>query len=216
MFKVHVPQLVKVADLNPAGYNPRTITLEKYEALKENIRSEGFIEPLVVQKTGLRIIGGHQRVRAVKELSIEVGEAPPDLPCMVLDIDDTRAKKLNIKLNKLKGDFEARMLGELLIDIFDDANVPSEEAMLLGFSAEEALKYTQLIEPPPEPEPGPIETFGRSVTLSLEFKDTKTRDAVKELLQKRSSVEKKTSGEIVAALLRARPQAKKSKAQASA
>jgi len=122
---------------------------EKYEALKESMRTEGFVEPLVVQKKGLQIIGGHQRLRAVKEIAIEASVAPPDLPCIVLDIDDARAKKLNMKLNNLKGEYEARMLGELLIDLYEEpSRVTEEEAMSLGFTQEEVVKHMHIVEPP--------------------------------------------------------------------
>ena len=74
MFKVHVPTLHRVSDLNPSAYNPRKITPEKFEALKESIRVDGFLEPIVVQKKGLNIIGGHQRVKAIKEICVEENE----------------------------------------------------------------------------------------------------------------------------------------------
>jgi hypothetical protein len=204
MFEVHTPKSMKVSDLNPAAYNPRKISLDKFEALKNNIRSEGFLEPIVVQKDGMRIIGGHQRVRAVKEISVEEGEAPPDLPCIVLDISDTRAKKLNIKLNNLQGDFDARMLGELLIDIHEAPTISHDDAINLGFSAsEEVLQYMHLIEPPLDVGGGGAEpkTFGRSLTLSLEFSSLQMRDRVKKILVDRSVIEKKKSGDVVAQLL---------------
>lgn len=201
--EIHIPTMVKVADLNPSAYNPRKISPEKYEALKESIRIDGFVEPIVVQKKGLRIIGGHQRRKAVMELSVEACMAPPDLPCIVLDIEDVRAKKLNIKLNNVRGDFEARMLGELLIDIYDEPlKLPADDVLLLGFEAEEALKFMHLVEPPlPTGDEKPPESFAKSVTISIEFDSVKMRDRVKEILMERSKVEKKKAGDIVAALL---------------
>ena len=68
MFDVHATKLIRVAELNPSAYNPRRISPEKFEALKESIKRDGFLEPLVVQKKGLRIIGGHQRLKAIKEI----------------------------------------------------------------------------------------------------------------------------------------------------
>lgn len=199
-FEVHVPSLIKVADLNPAAYNPRKIAPEKYEALKKNIIDEGFLEAIVVQKDGLRIIGGHQRARAVKELSIEAGVVPPEVPCIVLDIDDRRAKKLNIKLNNIQGEFEARMLGELLVDIFDEVQIDESEALDLGFALQEATKFIHIVEPevamPGETDP--VTSFGRSPTLSLEFETAELRDAVKKHLLERADLEKKKIGDIVA------------------
>lgn len=208
MFTVHVPKLVPMSEINPVGYNPRTISPEKYEGLKESIHTEGFVEPLVIQKSGHRIIGGHQRYKAAKELSIEACVAPPDLPCIILDIDDERAKRLNIKLNRLRGEFDAHMLGELLIDLYDEPKlIPREEAIHLGFDNEDdVLKFMHLVEPPPPSMSGTEpKTFGKSMTLSLEFTSIDERDRIKKLLVERSKVENKKSGDIVASLLTPKP-----------
>lgn len=206
MFKVHAPQLVRVAELNPSAYNPRKIPPEKFEALKESIRLDGFLEPLVVQKSGLRIIGGHQRFRAIKEICVEAGELCPDLHCVVLDVDDRAAKRLNIKLNKIQGEFEARMLGELLIDIYEDKPlVISEDSALLGFIQDEAATFIRLVDPDMVPAPGRVDgelgEFGKSITLSVEFETVAMRDKVKALLVENARVAKKKPGDIVAAAL---------------
>lgn len=202
-FAIHKPSMIRLSELNPAAYNPRKISPTKYEALKESIRSEGFVESVVVQKEGLRIVGGHQRVRAAKELAIEAGVAPPEIPCVVLDIGDERAKKLNIKLNNIKGDFEARSLGELLIDLYED-KIPEEEALDLGFDSEaDAMKLIHLIEPPEvlDVDPKPPSEFGRSITLSIEFGTVERRNEIKKLLIERATLEKKKPGDIIADLL---------------
>lgn len=205
-FVVHTPVMVPLADLNPAAYNPRTISPEKYEGLKQSILTDGFVESVAVQKKGLRIIGGHQRVRAAKELSIEAGIAPPAVPCVVLDIDDRQAKKLNLKLNRLRGEFDARLVGELLLDIFEEPKtITPEDTHLLGFEPDEAAKFMRIVEPsivlgseaPTLPE-NETRSFGKSITLSIEFTTIATRDRVKKLLIERSQFEKKKSGDLVA------------------
>jgi len=208
MFKVHTAVPVRVADLNPAAYNPRKITPAKFEALKESIRESGFLDPLVVQKKGTRIIGGHQRLRAVKELCTEENVACPDLPCIVLDLDDKRAKKLNVKLNKIQGDFEAQLLGELLIDIYDEPSLPlpRDEFVLLGFEQDEAERFVRLVEPdrfplPATPSNEDGTSFGKSVTLSLEFDSVSLRDKVKKLLVANSKTAKQKTGALVAQAL---------------
>lgn len=218
-FVVHEPTMKKIADLNPAAYNPRTITPAKYEALKQSIRTHGVVQSIVVQKDGLRIIGGHQTTRAMKELSIEAGVVPPAVPCIILDIDDSQAKKLNIKLNKIRGDFDARMVGELLIDIFDENTIGEEEALDLGFEQEEALKFMHIVEPPVRTEEeggggGEPRSFGKSLTLSIEFSSIETRDRIKKLLVERSTLEKKKTGDVVAGLLLP-PRTRKTKKKAA-
>lgn len=197
----HIPDVVKlsISALNPVAYNPRSITPEKFAALKTSIITEGFIEPIVVQKNGFNIIGGHQRVNAVKEICVEAGEAPPKLPCIVLDIDDAHAKKLNIKLNHLKGDFVPRMLGELLVDIFDGPTLVVEEVNMLGFSEDEAKQYMRIVDPNVTLDNDDAPTsFGKNPTISVQFPTARLRDQVKKILVERAELEKKTSGEILA------------------
>lgn len=203
MFDVHATKLIRVAELNPSAYNPRKITPEKFESLKESIRQDGFLEPLVIQKKGKNVIGGHQRIKAVKEICVEDCIATPDLPCIVLDVDDKAAKRINIKLNKIQGEFEERLLGELLVDIIDLNFPPVEEFALLGFADQEAEKFIRLIEPdlvPPLPtdEGSESDGFGKSITLSVEFDSVVLRDKVKKLINANAKTSQKKTGEVVA------------------
>jgi hypothetical protein len=207
MFQIHPTVMVRVADLNPAAYNPRKITPEKFEALKESIKHDGFLEPIVVQKKGLRIIGGHQRLKAVKEICVEESVATPELPCIVLDINDKGAKRLNIKLNKIQGEFEARMLGELLVDLYEDKKLaaPEVDFGMLGFETNEAEKFIRLVEPtlvpPPMTDDVEASGFGKSITLSVEFDSVALRDKVKKLLNANAKTAKRKTGELVAVAL---------------
>jgi hypothetical protein len=53
---------------------------------------------------------------------------------------------------------------------------------------------------PPRIDPDPEPIVG-STTLRLDFKDGKTRNAVKEKIEERAKVSKKTTGEVVLELL---------------
>ena len=62
--------VVDVESLKPHSRNPRTITKEAFERLCQRIREEGFRSPITTDGTG-RILAGHQRWRAAKELGIK-------------------------------------------------------------------------------------------------------------------------------------------------
>jgi ParB-like chromosome segregation protein Spo0J len=197
---VHDTTLVDVEKLNPAPYNPRKIKPAMLSALKQSIKEQGFIHPIVVQKKGMVIIAGHQRVKALRELCSETGQPLPKIPAIIRDIGDRVAKKLNITLNRVGGEFDAGLLGDLLRDLQDDVRLTTDELTGMGISADELDGLLKLDDPPPENEE--IPTFGRSVTMSLSFSDTKMRDRVKKKLEERSRVEGKKSGEIVDSLMR--------------
>lgn len=56
-------QLLKLADIRPAEYNPRVINTDQLEGLANSIREFGCIELIVVNvhKNKNTIISGHQR-----------------------------------------------------------------------------------------------------------------------------------------------------------
>ena len=78
---------IKVELLLEAEYNPRVMNEQEIERLKNSIKKFGIVEPLVVNKD-YTIIGGHQRLKALKELGFK------EVPCFVLDL--TRRKMTEV------------------------------------------------------------------------------------------------------------------------
>ena len=62
---------IKIAELNPAEYNPRRMTNKQYEDLKNSLEKFGCTIPIVIN-ANKTIIGGHQRVRIMRELGAEL------------------------------------------------------------------------------------------------------------------------------------------------
>jgi ParB-like chromosome segregation protein Spo0J len=174
------------------------------ESLKGAIRTHGFLEPLVVQRRSetfgpMVLIGGHQRLKAVREICIEDNRPQPDLPCIVIDVPDRTAKMLNVSLNNIAGEFDPKLLGELLEDVNRIHTIDLDEIQRMGFDEEDVSKYLHLADPPQiDNEP---QVFAHSATLSLEFKDIRQRDAVKAKLLERAKLTKRTTGEVVDGLL---------------
>ena len=62
---------MKVSDLKYAPYNPRKIDDKELAKLKRSISEFGYVEPIVWnQRTGF-VVGGNQRLKALRELGIE-------------------------------------------------------------------------------------------------------------------------------------------------
>lgn len=116
---------VSVKELKPSAYNPRKISPESFEQLKESITRFNMVDPIIVNAAPKRkhvVIGGHMRLRAAKELGHKT------VPVVYIDIPDIeREKELNIRLNKNTGEFNFTLLAE-----FDEAFLAS-----VGFSSEE-------------------------------------------------------------------------------
>ncbi len=118
-------QQVKISELKAALYNPRKISDKSFEDLKESLRRYTIIDPLIVNSLPGRkniIIGGHQRYRAAKELGYET------VPVVYIELDEAREKDLNLRLNRVGGEFDLELLKsfdiELLLDAgFDDTDL---------------------------------------------------------------------------------------------
>lgn len=204
---VHQAISVEIRVLNPAVYNPRTITLAKFEALKGSIRRYGFLDPIIVQRSRMAIVGGHQRLKAVKEICVEDSLPYPMIPVIVLDLTDREAKKLNILLNNARGDWDMPLLGELLSEMNREEKITIDELTTLGYEDDQPEKLLRLIGDTSvsllggdgsTDEPG---GFGKSITLSLEFNDKRLRDAAKKAIKEKAEIVGKKTGDYLADLL---------------
>ncbi len=123
-------QKMKIDKLLPSAYNPRKDLSEddkEYQKLKRSIQEFGYVEPIIWnKKTGL-VVGGHQRIKVLKDLGWD------EIDVVIIDIDDTKEKALNIALNKISGEWEFSKLKDLLEEL-DTGEIDLE---ITGFDMEE-------------------------------------------------------------------------------
>ena len=219
--KVPEPAMLSLADVNEATYNPRVMTPEMLGALKKSLRKHGFVLNLVVQRRGMVLVGGHQRLRALRELAEESGQEPPEqLPAIVLDLTDAEAKELNVALNKIDGEFDPYKLGALFASIRDELTLDDIEAT--GFTVDEVDQSILLIRPVEEQITSLEEdvgdgvgAFAKSITLSVEFDTVEERDQAKVQLKELAAKQGKGVGKVVLAALRSHALSAKPKASTS-
>jgi len=97
----------KIAELNPAEYNPRQLTDKQYKQLKKSLKTFGCVEPVVVNKNPMRkdvIIGGHQRCKVWADLGNDT------IPTVEIELGEAEEMELNVRLNKNTGEFDFDML----------------------------------------------------------------------------------------------------------
>lgn len=104
----------RVDTLLPAVYNPRkdlTPDDREYQKIKRSIEEFGYVEPIIYNVTTNTVVGGHQRLKVLKEL----GYTEID----VVEIEETeeREKALNIALNKIEGEWDMALLKDLLQEL---------------------------------------------------------------------------------------------------
>jgi len=122
-----------VSDLIPAKYNPRKDLKpgdKEYEKIKNSITEFGYVDPIIINSDNT-IIGGHQRLKVLRDLGYT------EVDCVVIEIDKTKEKALNIALNKISGEWNV----ELLKDLIDDLKESNFDIEFTGFDPPELDEF---------------------------------------------------------------------------
>lgn len=148
---------IKITDLKPAEYNPRRISDEDYQKLKNSINTFGLVDPIIVNLKNMHIVGGHQRYDVLLDEHMLDNDFLAELPMIRLgDVgfvftdtelsirDDDHEKALNLALNKISGEWDNDKLSMVLEDL-EDSDLDLE---LTGFEEYELmeLKFNNDIE----------------------------------------------------------------------
>ena len=122
-------QKINIENLKPAEYNPRKDLKpedEEYQKIKNSLVEFGYVAPIIVN-SDMTVIGGHQRLKVLKELGYT------EVECNIVDLDKNKEKSLNIALNKITGEWDNTKLEELLAELKEaDVNLDAT-----GFSFDE-------------------------------------------------------------------------------
>ena len=116
-------QNIEIKKLKPSVYNPRKMSEEDMESLKQAIKEFGLVEPIVVNKD-LAIIGGHQRIKAMSQMGYT------EAPCVVVNLNKQKEKILNLALNRITGTWDEMKLMKVIKEVNDFGDIKK----LTGFN----------------------------------------------------------------------------------
>lgn len=103
---------VDINELISSEYNPRQISDDEMEKLKNSINEFGYVAPIIVNKYNNHIVGGNQRYEALKSLGYT------DVDVIFVDEPDlNREKALNIALNKISGEWDEVKLNQIFTEM---------------------------------------------------------------------------------------------------
>lgn len=213
--KILDPESVPLEAMSFAAYNPRVMPRAKMEGLERSIEEHGVVATLVLQRkaddgTPNVVIGGHQRIAAIRAVCKRLKTKPPERAwAYVLDVDDRTAKRLNVALNNLEGEFDPLKLGELLRSVNDAAPIGDLDALGMGLGMAQVGELLKIGGVPPldAPTPQKLTSFAKAPSLSIEFDTAEQRDAVREKLAEaiRGKKDLKAGSVVSAALAVYRP-----------
>lgn len=126
---------LKIEDLKVAEYNPR-IELkeddESYKRIKASIEEFGYVDPIIINKRNMVVIGGHQRLNILKDMNYK------EVECVILNLDEKQEKRLNLSLNKNNGYWD----NVKLEDLFNELDLSEEELFATGFNTDEVVSLS--------------------------------------------------------------------------
>ncbi|OBW61088.1 MAG: hypothetical protein A9183_03010 [Dehalococcoides mccartyi] len=121
---------ISINDIKPAAYNPRKDLKPgdaEYIKLKKSITEFDMVEPLIWNETTGNLVGGHQRLKVLKEMG------RTEVEVSVVKLSDAKEKALNIALNKISGEWDMPLLKDLLEEI----NTGAFDVEITGFDDKE-------------------------------------------------------------------------------
>jgi ParB-like chromosome segregation protein Spo0J len=129
-------RILPAAHLIPAPYNPRRAVAETspaYRKLRKSLEDFGLVEPLIWNELTGHVVGGHLRLRILRDLGIA------EVPVSVVRLTAAREKALNIVLNngEAQGRYDTAKLADLLTEL---ADLPEFAATGFGLSTLRSLR----------------------------------------------------------------------------
>ena len=131
---------IKIDDIQVASYNPRIIDDDELKKLMNSIETFGLVDPIIINNKTNTIIGGHQRLKALKSIcydkelnKINLGGISWIFGDDIKELSELEEKALNIALNKISGDWDTEKLEELL----EELELENFNTNLTGFDNEE-------------------------------------------------------------------------------
>ncbi len=126
--------------LKPAPWNPNQMDETMMSRLRESISRYGLVVPLVVRPLDdslYEVLSGNQRLRVLQGMDLKF------VPCVVVELNDTKAMLLAQALNGLRGEDDLALKGALLKEIL--SSVSEDEVLSLLPETTESLKSLPLI-----------------------------------------------------------------------
>ena len=118
---------IPVDELHEAPWNPNVMDDAMLSRLRESLQRFDLVENLVVrevEETCYEVLNGNQRLRVLRE------GGWGQVPCVVVDVDDSRARLLSQALNRIQGEDDLGLKAEVLRQVLKDLSEDEVVAVL--------------------------------------------------------------------------------------
>ena len=118
-FEVYQMQTVKRSSIHEAPYNPRKISDEARKKLKKGLKTYGLVQPIVVNRLTMNVVGGHQKLSIMDE-EYKYPKNDYSLQVSMINVDEETEVKINIFFNPAaQGEWDNELLQEIKLSYPD-------------------------------------------------------------------------------------------------
>jgi len=190
-------EVVKIlmSGLHSDTENARKHGRQNISSIKANLMEFGQYQPLVIQKSTMKILVGNGRYAALVELAAEGKWRDDKVDCVVLDVDEQKARLLSLADNRASeiATWNGPVLASMLQQLESDFNIekfgfdPGFAVSMFdkGTGVDDGKKPSEL--PPPEV----TGNDNRADYIVLTYEDEEQRAALLRRLELPSSYKKK-------------------------
>lgn len=125
-------QMIPITKVTLNYWNPNFCPTSIEKAIEDDIRKNGFLDPIIVQKHNTKmnmdyvIINGEHRFKILTKLiTAGVEHISPDtsIPATIIDCDDSTAMALTVRLNREHGELVPNKVGKIINELSPSQNV---------------------------------------------------------------------------------------------
>ncbi len=107
------------SEIHTPDYNPRYIDTGASDKLRKQIKEDGLVDTLVVNKQTMNVVGGNQRTAQLDKIyRYEPGKSDYQINVQMIDVDPRTEVKINTRLNNpdASGDYDAAKLLDIMTE----------------------------------------------------------------------------------------------------
>lgn len=167
--------------------NPNKMEEDRFKLLVEMIKREGFLVPVFVD-SNYTLYDGHHRFWAAEAAGLT------EIQVVVKDMPANKGMAIGTGMNRLRGNLDLSVTGDLIKDLVDSNDYSFEElSVMTGFTQDELDALTRISsekivtvdqEPPAPAEATSNQSSTRTYTLALTFTNSGDYEFVKKTLKK--------------------------------
>jgi len=132
-------KLIEREKIKNAPYNPRFMTDQARDKLRENLMTRGLMGGLVWNKRTGNLVSGHQRIKAI-DMCEKTGDYMITVTVVDLTLKEEKAQNIFMNNSLAQGEFEEEKLLEILKELDGDAMTGFSESDIIRFFGEPIIK----------------------------------------------------------------------------